>query len=263
MKSKLSLSIVVLSLFLFGFTTTMLYGQSNNIPPPPPKIGKQKAKNGDEELARKYFYQNEYEKALPYYKKLCKKHPKRDYFTKQYIECLDKLGQQDKAINFLKKKLKKKEIRPHFWVSLGYLYSQQGNTKLQKRSFKKAKEKGIKNPIYLNSIANEFMRKRFPTEATELYVAAYKETKDTQYLLRIGDIHKAYGNYSEMITTYLQYLDEKPYDIQVIKNKLQAALEKDKEEVIANQLKKSLIRRVQEYPRKTYFSDLFCPKTIP
>jgi predicted Zn-dependent protease len=207
-------------------------------------------------LARKYFYQNEYEKALPYYKKLCKKHPKRDYFTKQYIECLDKLGQQEKAINFLKKKLKKKEIRPHFWVSLGYLYSQQGNTKLQKRSFKKAKEKGIKNPIYLNSIANEFMRKRFPTEATELYVAAYKETKDSQYLLRIGDIHKAYGNYSEMITTYLQYLDEKPYDIQVIKNKLQAALEKDKEEVIANQLKKSLIRRVQEYPRKTYFSDL-------
>ena len=207
-------------------------------------------------MARKYFYQNEFEKALPYYKKLCKKYPKRDYFTKQYIECLDKLGQPQEAIDFLRKKLKKGKIRPYFWVTLGYLHSQQGNTKLQKRNFKKAKEAGIKNPIYLNSIANEFMSKRFPAEATELYVAAYKETKDAQYLLRIGDIHKAYGNYSEMITSYLQYLENKPYDIQVIKNKLQTALEKDKEEVIANQLKKSLIRRVQEYPRKTYFSDL-------
>ncbi len=257
MKSKLSISIVVFSLFLFGFTTTMLSGQSNNIPPPPPKLDKQKkAKKGEEELARKYFYQHEFDKALPYYKKLSQQYPKRDYLTRQYVECLDKLGEYDEAIKFLKKKLKKKDTRPQYWVTLGYLYSKKGNTKLQKKSFKKAKEKGINNSIYLNSIANEFMSKRFPAEATELYIGAYKKTKNTQFLLRIGDIHKAYGNYSEMITTYLQYLDEKPYDIQVIKNKLQNALEKDKDEVIANQLKKSLIRRVQEYPRKTYFSDL-------
>ena len=253
MKKNLYHIFIILPAILL-LSGTGLKAQDN--PPAPPGTVNPDTYRSDETLARQYFYANEYEKALPYFKKLARQFPERSYYVKQYVECLVLTGKSDDAIKFLKKKVKSRHNSPEYFVILGNLYEKQGDTKNQKRYFKKAMEAGIDNPVFLMTIANEFMRRNHTDKAVQLYEKAYKKTGDEYLLVRIGDIHKAYGNYTEMISYYLDFLDKAPDRSQTVKNKLQDALDKDKEGNIAAQLKKSLIRRVQEYPRKTWFSDL-------
>jgi tetratricopeptide (TPR) repeat protein len=254
------MQLLLLSVFNIFFSVSVLIAQNTNNPPLPPKIKahKQKPKvQADEQLARQYYFNKEYEKALPYYQKLSEKYPKREYFTIQYINCLDALQKPEQAIEILKKKIKrKKTYHIKYQVVLAYLYGKENNPKQQKKHIQIAQKLAIDNPVQIQIVANEFLMRRMPEAAADLYLSAYRKIKDVKYLLNLGDVHKTYGNWTEMIVQYLAFLDENPSGIQTIKNKLQSVLSKDKEGDISGQLKKILIRRVQEHPRKTYFSDL-------
>ncbi len=252
-------TIVILLLLLWGGGG--IYAQINVLPPKPPAPPQRKHKKNagkeKEMLARQYYFRQEYDKALPLYRKLHKKHPGNEFFLFQYINCLDQLNQREEAIKQLKKIVKKKR-RPaaKAAVYLGYLYGKEGNERARKKYFEQAKKIAVENPNTLFAIANEFASRNFPQEAVDLYRKAWKKTKDDSFLLKTGDLYRSYQSWPEMVSTYLEYLERQPDDLQLIKNRLQSALSKDREEVLAKQLKKSLLRRVQDHPKKTFFSDL-------
>lgn len=248
-------------LFFLLWGGSGIYAQVNVRPPKPPappqRQHRKKNKRETEALARQYYFRQEYEKALPLYRKLQKKYPRNEFFLFQYVNCLDELNQREEAIKRLKKIVKKrKNPSAKAALYLGYLYGKEGDGKSQKKYFEQAKKIAVQNPNTVSFIASEFSIRNFPQEAVDLYRKAWKKTKDDSFLLKTGDLYRTYQSWPEMTTAYLEYLDRHPDDLQMIKNRLQSALEKDREDVVFKQLKKSLLRRVQDRPKKTWFSDL-------
>ena len=88
-------------------------------------------------LAKNYFEQGEYEKALRLYTKLYKKNKNFIYF-KAIVASYQQLEDYKEAEKLLKDRLNNKRIIPQLYVELGYNYSLQENDSLATINYDKA-----------------------------------------------------------------------------------------------------------------------------
>ncbi|MBN2175502.1 MAG: tetratricopeptide repeat protein [Bacteroidales bacterium] len=260
-------------LYLLTFCTSVLYFtvvnaqidkvlQPVNINPPQPPLSNQAEQNqSNEQLASQYFQNKEYDKAAVLYEKLFEKNPGSFYYT-YYLFCLIELRDYSKAEKIVKKQIKNFPSRLNYVVDLGYVYSESGDLNKAEKQYKNAIDDIPADKSQIIELANAFLVRGQTEFAIETYRKGSQLLRNYPFCLEMGDLYRQTGNYSEMVEEYLNYLDFDYNQMPLVQRKLQNMMDDDQDNKIGENLRISLLKRVQKEPNKLYYSEMLLWQSI-
>lgn len=225
------------------------------INPPHPPMPQEPKRESDEQLAAQYFRNREYDKAVVFYEKLFNQKKNQIYYT-YYLYCLIELDDFKKAEKLVKSQVRNYPVKLKYIVDLGYVYTEAGEFNKAKKQFEEALKKITTDKSRIIELANAFLIRGQFDYAVATYRKGRQVMKNYPFYIELGDLYRQIRNYSMMIEEYLDYVDYDYSNMQVVQHKLQNVLSDDPDKVVSELLRKSLLRRVQRHPDKTYFSEM-------
>ena len=175
-------------LFLFG---AVVYGQS-------------------EQLAKNYFDQGEYAKALRHYEKLVEDNPgNSDYFF-GLIATHQQLEEFEKAEKLLLEKLNNSANLPTLLVELGHNYALQKNTEKSELYYSEALSAIESRPNYAFSIARAFEKYSLLDRAVLAYEAGMRMNPNANYNVQLARLYGEQGKVELMFENYLALVEKNP-----------------------------------------------------
>ncbi len=224
---------------IFLFTCAGLFAQSNT----------------DGLLADQYFKNKEYDKAIVYYEKLSNKNPVQYY--KNYLTSLIETKNYKEAEKLIKKLSKKDPNDPAYWVDLGSLYKVQGQDAEAKKQFEKSIKQLSPSQEQAIDMAKAFMKIKEWDYAINTYKQAQRMIGDIYpFNFELAEVYGAKGDVAAMINQYLSVLEVNEGYIQSVQNTLQTSIGSESEAQKNEIIKKELLRKIQDVPNKTIFSEL-------
>jgi len=248
-------------IFFFFIAAKIVLSQNDVILQPveihPPKPGfEQKPKQeSDDQLAAQYFQRKEYEKAVVLYEKLFRKSNNNLNYT-YYLYCLIELKDFKSAEKLVKSQIKEFPDILKYSVDLGYVYAEEGEQGKANKQFDETIRQIRPDRLQVTEVANSFLIRGQLDYAVASYRRGSEIIRDYPFYLELGDLYNQAGNYSMMIDEYLNYLDYNYQNPSLIQTKLQTALSNDAENKISEMLGKSLLKRIQKYPEKIFYSEM-------
>ena len=109
-------------------------------------------------LAKQYFNDGEFSKAVVFYEKLVQPNPRRTDYAENLVNCYQQLEAYDKAIDFLKKQIETGTAYPTVYIDLGQTYLLKGEPAESDRWYRKALEAIETNPNTGYGIGFKFQR---------------------------------------------------------------------------------------------------------
>ncbi len=203
-------------------------------------------------LAKNYFDQGEFEKALAIYQKLSKQNPYRlDYYT-ALVETNQQLENFAEAERLLTEKLDNGRLYPQFYVELGYNYSLQNKPELAAENYKKAIEAIDQNPNFAYNIGSTFEKYSLLDEAVATYEKAMVLESKMDFNMQLASIYGEQGKLEKMFTSYLD-LTEKNIGFKGVAQRYFSLYVTEDPQNEANViLRKTLLTRSQENPDVLY-----------
>lgn len=235
--------------YIFGFLTLIL--SVNAV---------QAQATSDVDLARHYYQNADYEKALMYYEKLYESNPKNSYFFQYYLECLIKTEDYKTAEKTAKKAIKNQPDNLVLYVNLANVYQAQNDLAEVDNTYREAIKSISGNTPYnaINSLAIGLANNGAYDYALEAYQKAKKtHPYNGEIDHRIARIYSLKGDNEKMIESYL-YLAVNQYNyINTVKNQLSQSLGFDDEDYSnAELLRVALLKRVQKHPEERVYNEL-------
>lgn len=159
-------------------------------------------------LAKNYFQQGEFEKAILLYEKLSKQNPYRlDYFL-GLVKSNQQLENFSEAERLLKEKLGDARNFPQLYVELGYNYSLQNKTELAVENYNNAIKSIEINPNFGYSIGNAFEQYSLLDEAVAAYQKAMELNDKMDFKMQIAQIYGEQGKLEKMFEAYLDIIEK-------------------------------------------------------
>jgi tetratricopeptide (TPR) repeat protein len=251
-------------IYLFGLQLFLVFVLKCDAQVEPPKgaiysiykPGQKPPQTDDSQLAAQYYRDQEYDKAVVLYEKLYNDNASFVNYT-YYLYCLVQLNKLKDAEKLVKKQIKANPGKLRFLVDLGYVYMASGETAKAKEQYEQA-IKGLppeKNAIV--ELATAFQSKRETDYAIQTYLKGRELLENTYpFSLELGVIYELSGRYEEMFNEYLDLLEYDMSQIDAVENKLQMVLSEDPDDEKNNLFRTVLLRRVQKYPDKTFYSEM-------
>ena len=106
-------------------------------------------------LAKNYFSQGEYEKAISVYEKLVRRNPRRLDLLKSLVEANQQLRQFEVAEKLLVNKLGSGNISPQLYIELGHNYALQENDSLANYNYQLAVDFVERSPNYILNVGKK------------------------------------------------------------------------------------------------------------
>ncbi|MBT9187321.1 tetratricopeptide repeat protein [Zobellia russellii] len=202
----------------------------------------------DDFLAKQYFNDGDYEKAVVYYEKLTDKNPSRTDYTEALIATYQQLERYTDAENFLLKKLKNARAYPTLFIEMGYNYRLQNQSEKAKAYYEKAIAKIDENPNYGYGIGYRFQKYALLDEALKAYTRAMELNPQLDYNYQMARIYGEQGNIEKMYVSYLNLISEgKTSKSNVLRN-IDDFITADAENENNLILKKTLLQNAQKNP---------------
>ena len=244
----------ILILALFGATNFL---PAQEIPAfPQAETAKSKIeKPDDEKLAAEYMKNKEYEKAVELYAKLYDEKKTR-YFYTYYIFCLTELQDYKTALKVVRREQKENPGTLRFLVDEGYIYSLQGDQNKAKKLWDEALSKLTGDRNQVNDLAGAYNYRGQTEYALQTYLKGRQLIQDYQFNLELAQLYSQMNDYTDMVSEYLNLMDNDLSRLEYIKGRLQSALDNDKEGTIGDAIRTELLRRVQKNPDKIYYSEM-------
>ena len=177
----------VLILFFFVLLSLGTYGQ-------------------DDFLAKQYFNDGAFEKAVVFYEKLVKKHPRRTDYSEGLVACYQQLERYTDAENFLLQRIKNSNPYPTVYIELGYNYRLQEMPEKAKTYYEKALEAVELNPNYGYGIGFRFQRYTLLDYALKAYSRAMELNPQLDYNFQMARIYGEKGDIEKMYNAYLELI---------------------------------------------------------
>ena len=211
----------------------------------------------DEQLAAQYFQNKEYDKAIVLYERLFEKNPTPFYYD-YYFSCLMEIKDFKKAEKIVKKQIKQNPNLLKYDVDLGNIYARTGDESKAKKQYESAIKDLQPDENQVLSLATAFQNKSLPDYAIKTYKAGSKLLKNPYaFNLQVADIYEKKGNFQLMIDEYLDLLEAGPQLVSEMQNRLQQFIVSDNDESpIGKLLKENLLKRTQQNPNKTIYSEM-------
>lgn len=198
-------------------------------------------------LAREYFKNGQFEKALVSYKKLVKKYKNNLNYVYQLVKTHQQLEQYAEAKTLLEDQLAMRPYGP-LLIELGYNYKLQNDSIQAELYFEKAKLKITENPSSAGTLGQRFEMLSLLDHAIETYEKAMLLRPDLNYNMLLARIYGERGDVARMFQSYVDFSETNTSYLNSIKRELSTFISengKNENNVI---LKKILLKKIQSSP---------------
>ncbi|WP_235932422.1 tetratricopeptide repeat protein [Flagellimonas sediminis] len=159
-------------------------------------------------LAKQYFNDGDYEKAVVFYEKLAASNPRRTDYSEALVACYQQLERYTEAETFLLEKLQDPYAFPTFFIELGYNYTLQDQSENATEYYDKAIQKIDENPNYGYSVGYRFQKYALLDYAIKAYTRAMELKPDLNYDFQLARIYGEQGDIEKMYQSYLNLIWE-------------------------------------------------------
>jgi tetratricopeptide (TPR) repeat protein len=201
----------------------------------------------DDILAKDYFLNGDFEKALFEYKKLYAKSPSNPNYIMHIVETHQQLEQYDEAETFLVKLMERFKY-PGFFVELGYNYHLKDDDENANINYNKAIASIDINPSYVFSVARSFQNHSLLNKAITAYEKAMQINPDYNFNLQLGQLYGEQGDIEKMFTGYIDFAESNPKSIPTIKRYINDFISENSLNENNIALRKILLKKIQQEP---------------
>ncbi len=210
----------------------------------------------DIQLAQHYYASGELDKALPYYEKIYNSSPTKVYFNR-YFECLVATKDYKSAEKLLKKQINQNRSDYDMKVLLAQFYEDTGEAEKAEKSYKEIIDNLPENPSQIINIYQTLASKQKFELAKTVLDKGKKLASYYPFNFQYADLYAQMGKKKEMITEYLDYLEQQPTTIESIEASLAARLDLSASENTDYMLlKEQLLIKSQKQNASVVFSEL-------
>lgn len=199
-------------------------------------------------LAKRYFEDGDYEKAVVFYEKLVEKDPRRTDYTEGLIACYQQLERYEDAEKYLLNALDEGKPYPTFHIELGYNYTLQNNTEKATEYYNKAIAVIDENPNYGYGIGFRFQKYALLDYAIKAYARAMELNPKLDYNYQMARIYGEQGNIDKMYTSYLTLIREGKSSMSNVLRNFDDFISEDAEAENNIKLKTILLQNAQKDP---------------
>ena len=160
----------------------------------------------DDFLAKQYFGDSQFEKALVFYEKLVQKNPRRTDFAEALVTCYQQLERYDDAERFLQRKIDEGNTYPILLIELGYNHALQNEHGKASEFYESALEKIDDNPNHGYGIAFRFQKYTLLNYALRAYNRAMELNPKLDFNYQLARIYGEQGDIEKMYRSYLNLL---------------------------------------------------------
>ena len=199
-------------------------------------------------LAKQYFSDGDFEKAVVYYEKLVKQNPSRLDYSEGLAKCYQQLERYLDAEKLIIKQIKSKKGRPTLLIELGHNYALQKLSNEAKTQYEKAVAIAEKKPNYAYNIAIRFQKYTLLNYAAEVYTNAMKKNPQLNYNFQLARIYGEQGAIEKMYQSYLNLLLEGKTSTSNVTRSINDFITSDATNENNIKLKKVLLQNAQKNP---------------
>jgi tetratricopeptide (TPR) repeat protein len=203
-------------------------------------------------LAKNYFDQGEYEKAIVIYEKLNTNNPGRLDFLFALVEANQQLENFEKAESLLKEKLSTHRNIPQIYVELGYNSSLQNKEEEAKQYYNQAISFVLDNPNYAYNIGHAFEQHSLLDEAIIVYERGMSLDAKKDFNAQLARIYGEQGNLDKMFAKYINMMENNPAYKSVSQRNFSMYITEDPNNDANVILRKALLTKLQENPAILY-----------
>lgn len=205
-----------------------------------------------EMLAKNYFDQGEFEKALSIYKDLHQQNPsRRDYFL-SLVATYQQLEQFEDARQMLQDEIDNTRNDSTLFIELGRNYQYQNDPETAELYFQKAIDAIDKEPRWAYSVANAFERHALLDKAVTAYKKGMELNPSANYHSQLARLYGEQGKIEEMFESYLNILEQNPRYLPIVIRNFGLYVTENPENEANQLLRKALLKRSQSNPDILY-----------
>jgi len=202
----------------------------------------------DDFLAKRYFEDGAFDKAVVFYEKLVEKDPRRTDYAEGLVACYQQLERYTDAEQFLQEKIELAQPNPTFYIDLGYNYILQNNSEKAKQSYDKAISMIDENPNYGYGIGLRFQKYTVLDYAIKAYSKAMELNPKLNYSYQMARIYGEQGDIDHMFSAYLNLIIEGKASMSKVVRNFDDFISADQENENNQKLKIILLKNAQKDP---------------
>lgn len=199
-------------------------------------------------LAKQYFNDGDYDKAVVFYEKLVRKNPRRTDYSEGLVACYQQLERYSDAESFLLKKIEDTYAFPTFFIELGYNYTLQNQAEKSITYYDKALQKIDENPNFGYSVGYRFQKYALLDQAIQAYTRAMALKPDLNYDFQLARIYGEQGDIEKMYQSYLNLIAEGRTSRSNILRNIDDFISEDPSNTNNVLLRKVLLKNAQKNP---------------
>ena len=205
-------------------------------------------------LAKNYFQNGDYEKALIEYKNLHAKSSSNMNYISKIISTHQQLEQYDDAETFLLDLMKRVNY-PAFYVELGYNFQLKNNIEKAQENYQKAMAAIDEKASYVFAVARSFQEHTLLEEAALSYEKAGRLNKEFNFDIQLAKIYGEQGNIEKMFNSYVNFIESTPSALRNVKRSINEFITEDSANENNILFRKMLLKKMQQEPN-TMWNDL-------
>ncbi|TYB79882.1 tetratricopeptide repeat protein [Bizionia myxarmorum] len=198
-------------------------------------------------LAKEYYKNGEFEKALSAYQDLYRKSSNNNAYFLELIKTHQQLEQLDQAETLLIKQMER-IIYPALYVELGYNYQLKDNLETANLNYNKAITYIDENPNYAFSVGKFFENRSLLDQAVTTYEKAMAIKPELNFNIQLARIYGEQGNVEKMFFSYLEFIGSNSSYLNTIKRAMSDFITENPENENNILLRRVLLKKVQEEP---------------
>lgn len=198
-------------------------------------------------VAKEYFKNGDYQKALIEYEKLYSKSPSNITYINQIVSSYQQLEQYEEAETFLKKLMARIKY-PAFIVELGYNYQLKNDLVKAEFHYQEAIASVELKASNVFAVARTFQNHSLLEEAIISYEKAMALNPDFNFNLQLAQIYGEQGNVEKMFQNYIDFAESNPSALSNIKRAINEFVSEDSNNESNILLRKILLKKLQQEP---------------
>jgi len=206
------------------------------------------ASSQDDFLAKQYFNDGEFKKAVVFYEKLVEKNPRRTDYAEGLIACYQQLEKYKEVEEFLLQKINLGNPYPTIYIELGYNHRLQDLEEKARENYEIALAAIEENPNFGYGVGFRFQRYALLDYALKAYSRAMELNPQLDYNFQMARIYGEQGDISKMYESYLQLISNgKSSKTNVLRN-IDNFISADPSNENNIKFKKILLQKAQKNP---------------
>ena len=199
-------------------------------------------------LAKQYFEDGDFEKAVVFYEKLAKQNPRRTDYLQGLIACYQQLERYTDAEAYLLDQLNQRNPHPTLLIEMGYNYSLQDIPEKSEDYYDRALAFIEENPNYGYALGYQFQKYTLLDRAVAAYKKAMELNPTLDYNYQLARIYGEQGDIEKMYTSYLELLVNNKTSKSNILRSIDDFITSDPEDVNNQTLRAILLQKAQKNP---------------